>query len=139
MHLYGPPVQVDGLSSDCTQPRLYLCLNFTCSGRIVKLMFVAPVETDSTTSVRWPEFGLWRECNRSHGERCDWMEVQRLSAIQQPCLVYTNEPQTVGVYEIEFTSNNTFEHSNSSWNSSPYGHERLEHYECVVPRWWWIL
>ena len=112
MHLYGPPVQVADLSSDRTQIRLYPCLNFTCSGKIVKLMFIAPVETDSTVTVRWPEFGLWRKCNRSHGEHCDWMDVQRLSAIQQPCLVYMNESQTVGVYELEFTSNNTFEHGN---------------------------
>ena len=113
MHLYGPPVQVDDLSSDRTQLRLYPCMNFTCSGRIVKLMFIAPVETDNKVTVRWPEFGLWRElCNRSYGEDCYWMEVQRLSASQQPCLVHMNGPQTVGVYEIEFISNNTFEHGN---------------------------
>ena len=112
MHLYGPPVKMADLSNDRTQLRLYPCMNFTCSGRIVKLMFVAPVQRDSTASVRWPEFGLWRKCNRSHSEDCYWMEVQRLSASQQPCLVYMNESQTVGVYEIEFTSNNTFEHGN---------------------------
>ena len=131
MHLYGPPVQVADLSSDRPQLRLYPCPNFTCSGRIVKLMFIAPVETDSTVTVRWPEFGLWRKCNRSHGEGCDWMEVKRLPINSEPCLVYVNEYQTVGVYEIVFRSNIsnnivTFEHGNflgvrrSTSNSSDY-------------------
>ena len=75
MHLYGPPVQVADRSSDCTKLRLYPCMKFTCSsGRIVKLMFVASVEKDSTVTVRWPEFGLWRKCNHSHGEGCEWMK-----------------------------------------------------------------
>ena len=113
MHIYGPPVQVADLSSDHPQLRLYPCPNFTCSGRIVKLMFIAPVETDSTVTVRWPEFGLWRKCNRSHGEGCDWMEVKRLPINPEPCLVYMNESQGVGVYEIELTSNNVmFQHGN---------------------------
>ena len=103
MHLYGPPVQVADLSSDRSQLRLYPCMNFTCSGRIVKLMFVAPVEMiddTATVHVRWPEFGLWRKCNRSHGEGCDWMEVKRLPINLEPCLVYMNESQGVGVYDI---------------------------------------
>ena len=96
-------------------------------------MFVAPVETDGTVTVRWPEFGLWRKCNRSHGEGCDWMEVKRLPINPEPCLVYMNESQGVGVYEIELTSNNvTFEHGNflgvrrSTSNSSDYHHNIRE-------------
>ena len=76
MYLYGPPIDVDDLSGDDTQLRLYPCMNFTCSGMIVKLMFVAPVETDRTVTVRWPEFGLWSECNRSLGERCTWIKLK---------------------------------------------------------------
>ena len=113
MYLYGPPIDVDDLSGDdiqLTQLRLYPCLNFTCSGRIVKLMFVAPVETSSTVTVRWPEFGLWRKCNLSQHETCTWIKAQTLSTRQlQPSLVYMNESRTVGVYEIEFTSSSTFE------------------------------
>ena len=115
MHLYGPPVQVRDLSSDRTQLRLYPCMNFTCSGKIVKLMFIAPVETDRTVTVRWPEFGLWRKCNRSHDEGCEWMEVKRLTTNpEEPCLVYMNESQGVGVYEIDLALNNNmiFEQGN---------------------------
>ena len=37
-------------------------------------------------------------------------KAQTLSSRQlQPCLVYMNESQTVGMYEIEFTSSSTFE------------------------------
>ena len=114
MHLYGPPVQVADRSSDHTQLRLYPCLKFTCSGRIVKLVFVAPVEADSTVTVRWPEFGLWRKCNHSHGEGCDWMKVKKLPINPEPCLVYMNESQGVGVYEIDLALNNNmiFEQGN---------------------------
>ena len=135
MHLCGPSVHVDNLSSNGAQLRLYPCLNFTCYGKIVKLMFIAPVETYRTVTVRWPEFGLWSECNHSWGEGCDWIEVQRLSVSQQPCLVCMNESQTVGVYEIEFTSNNTFEHGNFLRILCPMATcKRLECYECVVPK-----
>ena len=128
MHLYGPPVPSDLSSrnmplliSDASQVRLFPCMNFNCSGRIRKLMFVSPVlnldNSTSTVSVGWPVFGLWRKSDTWYSESsqcqtdCYWVEVQNFSITydQQPRLVY-NTSNMVGIYELELTSSPSFQY-----------------------------
>ena len=117
MHLYGPPVPSDLSLSDETQipplisdnglALIFPCMNFTCSGRIKKLIFVALDENLMDTS-RLPIFALWNTTCTSG--QCFWIEKQRLDT-QHPQLVYmSNLSQGVGVYEIVLTSNISFHH-----------------------------
>ena len=95
MYLYGPPTMGGDFLIDSTQLQLFPCLKFTCFGKIRKLMFVAPIATDETMTVRWPIFGLWRRCSYYW---CSWEEVQHFD--QQPRLVY-NTSSAIGVYEVD--------------------------------------
>ena len=104
MHLYGPPVpsaNIPPVISNASQVRLFPCMNFTCSGRIRKLMFVAPVLVDRRppVRVRWPTFGVWSKRDDSECQDCYWAERQIVS-FTQPKLVY-NASNVVGIYELD--------------------------------------
>ena len=119
MHLYGPPVpsnlslsdefetQIPPLISDNGSARIFPCMNFTCSGRIKKLIFVALVENLMDIS-RLPIFGLWNtECI---SEQCIWVEKQRFDTLNSQLVpIKSNISRGVGVYEIVLTSNISFD------------------------------
>ena len=111
LYLYGCPL--DSLSaghSNVVGRWIFPFMNFTCSyGRVIKLMFVAKVPINNQIMFVWPEFFLWRRCEYdADGCRDGWLEVQTLSgAGTQPILVYVNG--SVGVYEMNLTSDNSFE------------------------------
>ena len=65
VHLYGPPTEQGSLDRDDNSPYLlYPSMNFTCSGRILKLFFVANStqhgDSESLDLIS-PEFYLQRE------------------------------------------------------------------------------
>ena len=111
MHLYGPPaigIHLTSNSHSTSMDQVYPCMKFTCPGRIIKLMYVASVtHGGSNQPMAWPEFSLWRNDST---EDCEygWFKVQTLKmANPEPTLVHVNG--TVGVYEMMFTTNNSFE------------------------------
>ena len=95
MHLYGPPVAINTRSHIPLQ--LFPCINFTCQGGIVRLIFVAEDYSESG-NVQLPLFALWRAVT---GEKFNyWEEVQKLSQYQQLPLIHRNI--SAAVYEIVF-------------------------------------
>ena len=72
-------------------------------------MFVASVPNHGNILRLWPKFSLWRECDLNvDGCKHGWLKVKTLNmANPQPTLVHANG--TVGVYEMMFTANNSFE------------------------------
>ena len=107
VHLYHNRPEATSTDVNSIPFQLYPCMSFTCSERIRSLIFIAPVLNQHTL---WPEFGLWRECDRDV-EGCEypyWIEVKRLGAANlQPTLLHVNGAN--GIYEITFSSNNSFE------------------------------
>ena len=114
-HLYGPPVS--NTTQFNTQFLLFPCMNFTYSGNITKLWFVALThESAHQQTIRLPIFHLLRKYHGPEycsdidppGSDCVYYQWLRLNqSIQHPHLVYING--RFGVYEIEFSANNSFE------------------------------
>ena len=94
MHLYGPPVH----STNGAPFQIYPCMNFTCPGRITKLMFVASVmHGGSNQPMLWPEYSLWRnECGYNEdGCEYGWLKVKTLNIMEQLQMVMNNYESTI--------------------------------------------
>ena len=118
MYIYGhPTTPIGGDITDEIPFRLYPCMNFTCRGRIVKLMFVAPTQTSTTMTenIQLPMFALWTKCDtqRHHCSRHNnvidnWVEVKNLSSHMM--LSQEHHRNTLSnMYEITFMGDNSFE------------------------------
>ena len=115
VHLYGPPVS--NATQFNTQFQLFPCMNFICSGNIMKLWFVALNESAHQQNIiQLPIFHLLRKyhgpeyCSDTDppGSNCEYYQWLRVNqSIQYPHLVYINGG--FGVYEIKFSTNNSFE------------------------------
>ena len=110
LHLYGPPIEQGSLGDDPDAAYLlFPSLNFTCTaGRITKLVFVARQNRTHTGSnqspvILSPQFYVQREY--CHTDRCEYHWLTPLN--ERPTLV-SNRIGRVGVYEMVFSSNNTF-------------------------------
>ena len=101
------------------QYQLYPCMNFTCSGRITKLLFVANRTGNELNQL--PRFHLLRKYHGPEycpvGSRsinatdnnipCTYYQWLTLNfSVQYPRLIYTNG--TFGVYEMPLSTNNSF-------------------------------
>ena len=76
---------------------LFPCMNFSYSGRITKLMFIAPTVNAASQSItQWPQFLLWRERELN--------EPIALNASNEQCNVYYDNGN-YGIYELDFSSN----------------------------------
>ena len=115
-HLYGPPINTESSTNTLVGTAaggiLFPCMNFTCSGRITKLMFIAPIINRTLcSSVQWPQFWLLRQRHCETVEQCytSWFDMDdihvRLSASDQLCSpIHRN--RGFGVYELDFSTNN---------------------------------
>ena len=114
MHVYGPPIQptVD-YTSDQIPLRLYPCMEFTCPGKIDKLMFVSSV-LPRATGAEWPLFALWKRCDDDYYVNYNppaWVEVKRLSnyTVTMPHRHSLSGRSRVHVYEVRFTGDSSFD------------------------------
>ena len=101
LHLYGPPTEQGSLDQGDHAPyQLYPSLNFTCTGTVLKLYFVAS-QTGHDGSIMSPEFYLVGPMANCHGSAntCSEYRLLRLNErTQQPGTIYSNNG--VGLYEI---------------------------------------
>lgn len=132
MHIYGPPAPIPPFEDTVDQIpiRLYPCLNFTCSGTIVKMMFVTPIPS-STENIQGPSFALWKKCDPQYDHDChvyeyninNWVLVKRLHTNEVSSQQHQHVHQQTTVYEITFTGDTSFDRgyflgvSNSASNS----------------------
>ena len=105
VHLYGPPTEQGSLGHDEDTPyHFYPSMNFTCSGIILKFLFVAN-GTQSGGSLISPEFYLLRGYCHDPANSCEYRWLRRTQHLRP---LYSTTVGGVGVYEMEFTSNNAF-------------------------------
>ena len=82
-------------------------MNFTCTGRILKLFFVANRTRNNGESLKSPEFYLEREyCRDPADADCEYQWLTLNQRIQHPKCLHARGG--VGLYEIVLSSNNTF-------------------------------
>ena len=99
------------------EDRLYehSSVNFTCSGNITKLMFVAwkgKLANDSTDTreTLWPRFSLLRFLYKIE-TRTYYRQLELLVSDHNPVPIH--ESGNVGIYEVVLSNNNSFEAGDS--------------------------
>lgn len=141
LYLYRMPVadrsNIGQLSSYWYEDRLYKpeIINFTCSGNITKLKFIAwkgKLEEPGITDTRlriWPRFSILRISNETE-TTIYYHQLELLVSNYNP--VALRESGNIGIYEIELSANNFFKAGDQLGVWQPLYHNSSSRYAVTL-------